>query len=82
MRKDTSGPASRMTKREYFIAHAPSEPARWFRPEIPPKPEIGSHMVESEIEEVNEQWRRERERQLTIQWPIAWADLMLEAACQ
>ena len=29
---------SGMTLRDYFMAHAPAEPQRWFKPKIAPKP--------------------------------------------
>lgn len=32
--------ASGMTLRDYFIAHAPAEPQRWFEPAMPPAPRV------------------------------------------
>lgn len=34
------GPVSGMSLRDYFIAHAPTDPQSWFEPELPPKPVI------------------------------------------
>lgn len=74
-----------LTLRDYFAAHAPASPQPWFRPEMPPQPErIYPHkkcmnaccklpMNASE----REAWVLEKERQLYIQWPYAWADAML-----
>ena len=33
-----------LTKREYFVAHAPAEPAPWFNPVVAPFPPLAAHL--------------------------------------
>jgi len=85
-----------ITLRDYFIAHAPTEPWDWFEPVMPPAPKptpqknfYGDcrHLPEylqyqQDIANARDEigkWDKEKERQRMIQWPIFWADTMLEA---
>lgn len=89
-----------ITLRDYFIAHAPTEPQPWFKPTMPPRPDDtiwtsddGMRMYTSEYaatekegeryhrfnEQAIEAWDIEYQKQLLVQWPIAWADEMLHA---
>lgn len=65
-----------LTLRDYFIAHAPSEPAVWFEPVMPPMPRFDRSDAEGNAAV---DWHIERKRQITIQWPIAWADAIMKA---
>lgn len=91
--KDNGGPAfpipgdqydesfNGMTLRDFFIAHAPTEPQPWFQPVMStPAPEqySGACYEGSRLEKWHEEWSRQR----YIQWPSAWADAMLEARQQ
>jgi hypothetical protein len=67
-----------MTIREYFAAHAPEKPARWFKPEMPPEPDKNT-LTAAEYEEKDFDWRRLLEIRRTAQWPWAWADAVLAA---
>jgi len=75
-----------MSLRDYFAAHAPRRAQWWFEPTMPPRPEsMYDHDHPSaqcfECCAVNyvevEAWQTERRRQFLIQWPYAWADVML-----
>lgn len=82
-----------MTLRDYFAAHAPEKPQKWFTPTMPPKPDPiwpcsltsqhieGCHCQESEAMPENWQERHDyglmAECERLLQWPYAWADAML-----
>lgn len=74
-----------MSLRDYFAAKAPSIPFAWFEPVMDqPKPEFrGTRDSSGGFSETNEveisAWKLEYYRQQCIQWPYAWADLMLSA---
>lgn len=51
-----------MTLRDYFAAHAPAEPQSWFEPTMPPGPP-----------DMHDYYK-----ELSIQWPYAWADEQLK----
>jgi hypothetical protein len=116
-----------ITKREYFIAHAPKGVPEWFKPNVPKKPEMETPLylkfgrgsghkyedlfmeywneeaegdgfpdsdeipqecrdevnkyLEEYIERVKErnEWDANYNIQILIQWPIYWADKMLES---
>lgn len=80
-RRDLSG----MSLRDYFAAKAPSIPFAWFDPVMEqPKPEFrGTRDSSGGFSETNEveisAWKLEYYKQQCIQWPYAWADLMLAA---
>lgn len=79
---------SGMTLRDYFAAHAPGLIPDWFEPTVTAKPEPiyhEGHSTEKDscFECLPENWRErdrwtaEYQKQTFIQWPYAWADLML-----
>jgi hypothetical protein len=102
-----------LTIREYFIAHAPSEPQSWFEPVLPsaagmwqvpdPSELNGQDKADWESEkfdyepdscsdtlkdfmrriddayDAKKAYENECKKQRYIQWPIAWADAMIEA---
>lgn len=74
-----------ITVRDYFAMRAPSIPFAWFEPVMPyPKPEFsGTRDSSGGFVETNEveisAWKLEHYKQQCIQWPYAWADLMLAA---
>lgn len=111
-RPPESGYASKMSVRDYFIAHAPSDAPKWFFPVMPGHPIVPSvHSLpmaelrielntffngnkeredltpealawvdrreKSELEQ--EEWRLAFRVQCYVQWPCAWADMMLAA---
>lgn len=50
-----------MTLRDYFMAHAPHEPQRWFEPRMPPepvKPSYPDNLTQNERDEItgHEEW--------------------------
>ena len=72
--------------------HAPHQPAKWFIPVLsdrPIKPD-SKYPRDFDDEEMPQEWRNyfecekdwneERNRQTDIQWPIAWAQGVLEGA--
>lgn len=76
---------SGMDLRDYFAAHAPSIPFAWFEPVMNSKePEFaGVRNTSGEFVSTNrdeiDAWKLEHYKQQCIQWPYAWADLMLAA---
>lgn len=82
-----------MTLRDYFAAHAPTEPLGWFEPRMPPQPEPaydhdhpgdrcysmidGSQLCAPVNAAERRAWRDEYNRQYSVQWPYAWADAQL-----
>jgi hypothetical protein len=98
-----------VTLRDYFMAHAPVEPQKWFLPAMPECPavpseksiddaalaqaihdydyiELPASMAERAAQwftarnaaiEAQAEWQVEFRKQLYVQWPRAWADLML-----
>ncbi|MBV1814487.1 hypothetical protein KTT58_17215 [Pseudomonas viridiflava] len=75
-----------MSLRDYFAANAPSIPFAWFAPNMDSaEPElVGTQDLETgEMRNSNHReiqaWVAERYKQACIQWPYAWADLMLAA---
>jgi len=81
-----------MSLRDYFAAHAPSDHAWWFEPQMPSRPqpqydhdhpnETRCH-YDADCLRVNDTELRayddERRKQYELQWPYAWADAMLRA---
>lgn len=62
---------SGLTKREYFMAHAP-EPPEWFEPVMSEqKP------TEAFSDPAANRWLVEYKRQRYLQWPGVWADAIL-----
>jgi hypothetical protein len=82
-RRDDGGPASLMTLRDYFAAHAPEIPASWFTPMRPPRPAPewpdGADRLDSEPINWADlyAWDRDSKRLTYVQWPYAWADAMI-----
>lgn len=79
-------PHDGMTLRDYFAAHAPSNPPAWFEPVMEsPEPAFNSVRDEETLEFITtnedeiQAWKVERYKQQAIQWPYAWADLILAA---
>lgn len=75
-----------MTMRDYFAAHAPTDPWPWFHPVMAtPRPASGGEgyptRTRDEIEaaeKATSAWEEECFRQRYIQWPWAYADFMLK----
>lgn len=67
-----------MSLLDYFMAHAPAEPQYWFVPEMPPRPEAiiedGFCVNAKSLDDYDREYNRQR----YIQWPRAWANIMLE----
>jgi hypothetical protein len=61
-----------MTLREYFMAHAPAEPQKWFEPKMTTNREPPFDLACNFQEEIP--WDREYQKQRCLQWPAAWAD--------
>lgn len=78
--------APTMSLRDYFAAHAPTEPQEWFQVPVPPPPEKPA--ITTKAEEYNryiaelEAWRKAGTKARLIQWPYAWADAVLDARGQ
>jgi len=72
-----------LTLREYFAAHAPAEPAKWFEAEIEPAPPIPSGQLTPEqileFKNKTKDWRKKYGMRHSAQWPWAWADAVLAA---
>ncbi|ANI33826.1 hypothetical protein AA098_10170 [Pseudomonas sp. JY-Q] len=75
-----------MNLRDFFAAHAPSNPPAWFEPVMDsPEPAFNGVRDEETMEFITtnedeiQAWKVERYKQQAIQWPYAWADLMLAA---
>lgn len=68
-----------MTLLEYYVAHAPKVPQKWFIPEMPKKPmHLGSgKRAQQELTNARYKWDQEFERQRQLQWPLAWAREMV-----
>ena len=69
-----------------FAMGAPPCPD-WFRPTMPPEPENEKHpnggiRYNPEIERQQKLWQKERQRQKTLQWPYAYAEMMAEKRTQ
>jgi hypothetical protein len=72
-----------MSLRDYLAAHAPAEPASWFTPVGPPRPDPewpegfgppdGPPLNQPELDA----WDEVHARDFTAQWPWAWADAVL-----
>lgn len=58
--------------RDYFAAHAPSEPQRWFAPVMSAPRPVGD-LAKEHV------WDLEYEKQCCVQWPWAWADATIAA---
>lgn len=76
-----------MSLRDYFAAHAPSEPQLWFQPSMPPKPVARYDHDHEKCDycealpanfRERDDWNTEREKQRFVQWPYAWAAAMLD----
>lgn len=82
---ETFGDFAGMSLRDYFAAHAPSIPYAWFEPVMgSERPEFegvrnASGEFESTNQDVIDAWKLEHYKQQCIQWPYAWADLMVAA---
>ena len=67
-----------MSLKDYFMAHAPAEPQYWFVPEMPPRPEaiiVERFCVNAKsLDDYDSEYNRQR----FIQWPRAWANIMLD----
>lgn len=81
-----------MSLRDYFAAHAPRRTPPWFDAVMPtPKPAPvylcsgssrhaeGCYFDACGATNTEERatWDREHQKQISIQWPYAWADVML-----
>lgn len=67
-----------ITLKDYFMAHAQDEPQFWFVPEMPPRPEAIIEDVRCVNAKSIDAWDAEYNKQRFIQWPAAWANIMLE----
>lgn len=70
-----------MSLRAYFIAHAPMIPPPWFKPKTVPRPEpLWADPARTLC--INEQelidWSDMHSREHTLQWPVFWADQMIQ----
>jgi hypothetical protein len=68
--------------RDRFAMGAPPCPD-WFRPTMPPEPQQERHpgggiKYNKEIERTIKLWEKERLIQKTLQWPYAYAEMMVE----
>ena len=85
-------PVGGMSLRDYFAAHAPTKPQRWFQPVMPlPRPEAifqcsgtTAHSQRCHYEYCSEKnWKELADWDTAYvvatlkQWPYAWADAML-----
>ena len=72
-------PCDGMTLRDYFIAHAPAEPQRWFKPKQPQQPVREQFESYASYQRAFDAWLDDCNKQLYVEWPAAWADEMLKA---
>lgn len=77
----------------YFAARAPHKIPKWFKPEMPPRPEKTTYVSDDgkriyydygdafSNEEFGfyDKWERDFDLQKTAQWPWYWANLVLSA---
>ena len=76
-----------MSLRDYFAAHAPWPPQRWFKPSMPterPEPMTyrGGARTREELDANGtaiQAWDEELAKQMYVQWPYAYADAVLKA---
>jgi hypothetical protein len=82
-RRDNGGPASLMTLRDYFAAHAPEQRATWFEPTMAPRPTPEWPDDQQRFEQDPLNWEAlrdydaEKNRQYELQWPYAYATAMI-----
>lgn len=70
-----------ITKRDLLAAQAPRDIPEWFEPRMgeKPSPDVTAFPDYKTREKLIDAWYEEREKQKLLQWPYAYADLVISS---
>jgi hypothetical protein len=61
-----------MSLRDYFMAHAPAKPQKWFMPKMPPCPAVPSDKHPSLTQEQRDDLDAANNEGVASQWALDW----------
>ncbi len=64
--------------RVYLTAHAPTAVPGWFKPTMRERPTASNTDRPEQYRTAVQEWETEYEREKFLQWPVAWAEAMIE----